>query len=167
LPAADAAHGRKERLMHTCLRPVLLSLAAVAVTVSSAAPALASTGPALPPGAVHGDLSSWSVVHTPNRGTRGNTLNAVSCVSATACTAVGEHESGEGPGRTLVESWDGTAWSVLPSPDKDFASASDDLNSVSCVPASGYTAAGYYELGDEPLANKTLAESNDAAPSSR
>jgi hypothetical protein len=54
--------------MHTRLRPVLLSFAAVAVTVSSAAPALASHGPAQSPSAVHSDLSAWSVAHTPNPG---------------------------------------------------------------------------------------------------
>jgi hypothetical protein len=91
----------------------------------------------------------------------------VSCVSATACTAVGEYANRAGSVRTLVESWNGTAWSVVPSPNKGTVNDPNDLSWVSCVPASGCTAVGFYQLGDQPLAQKTLAESNDAVPSSR
>ena len=55
------------------------------------------------------DGASWSVV--PGPGWSGLQLQGVSCVSATACTAVGARKSG-----TLIESWNGTSWSIVPSP---------------------------------------------------
>jgi hypothetical protein len=72
----------------------------------------------------------------------------VSCASATACAAVGF--TGVGP---LAERWNGTRWSVVPSPRKRTGS----LNGVSCVSATSCTAVGTY-LG--PRVNgKLLAES--------
>jgi hypothetical protein len=112
--------------------------------------------------------TAWSVVPLPSPArAMGSSLNGVSCVSATACTAVGEYANRAGSVRTLVESWNGTAWSVVPSPNKGTVNDPNDLSWVSCVPASGCTAVGFYQLGDQPLAQKTLAESNDAVPSSR
>ena len=49
---------------------------------------------------------TWSVVPSPSVGTGGNDLYGVSCVSATACTAVGRGLIG-GVSRNLIES--GTA----------------------------------------------------------
>jgi hypothetical protein len=47
-----------------------------------------------------------------------NQLGTVSCVSATACTAVGYYvaNSGNGPQNTFIESWNGTRWAIVPSP---------------------------------------------------
>jgi hypothetical protein len=46
---------------------------------------LAAAGPAV------GQVPGWSVVPSPNEGTSGSRLNAVSCVLASGCTAVGFH----------------------------------------------------------------------------
>jgi hypothetical protein len=117
------------------LRTLLLLSAMLVLAVWSAAPALAASGPALPPGMVHHDSSTWSLVPTTNQ-TR-SILNGVSCVSATDCTAVGS--VGNAP-ETLVESWNGTAWSVVPSPDP--GSGDNILYGVSCVSATACTAVG-------------------------
>ena len=63
-----------------------------------------------------------------------------SCVTPRACTAVGFH--GLLPGRTLVETWNGTKWTVVPSPNAGPASAANILESVSCVSARACTAVG-------------------------
>jgi hypothetical protein len=76
----------------------------------------------------------------------------VSCVSASSCTAAGSSGSD-----TLIESWDGTAWSVVTSPDGPVAPASDnELLGVSCLAAS-CTAGGGYRSGTNQL---TLIESD-------
>jgi hypothetical protein len=88
------------------------------------------------------DGTSWSVVPSPNRGTADNSLAGVSCVSAAACTAVGFTASSSGVSRTLVESWNGTSWSVVPSPNRGTAGAV--LEGVSCITAAACTAVGSY-----------------------
>ena len=64
------------------------------------------------------------------------TLNGVSCVSDKSCFAVGYRGD-----RTLIESGNGTTWSIAPSPDRGFSSA---LFSVSCPSARSCVAAGGY-----------------------
>jgi hypothetical protein len=64
-------------------------------------------------------------------------LGGISCVSATVCTAVGR--SWWGP---LVERWDGSAWSVVPTP--SFAgSMRASLGGVSCTSRSRCVAVGW------------------------
>jgi hypothetical protein len=44
-------------------------------------------------------------------------LSGVSCASDKACTAVGDWmKAGTGKQVTLAEAWDGTAWTVQPTP---------------------------------------------------
>src|SRR5215471_11343384 len=59
---------------------------------------------------------TWSVVHSPNRRAGGNFLDAVSCVSANMCMATGHRLNSIGAIVTLAERWDGTSWSLVPSP---------------------------------------------------
>src|SRR4029077_20396695 len=61
--------------------------------------------------------TSWSIVPSPNPGTSSNDLAGVSCISPTACTAAGYYNpNASSTYRTLIESWNGTRWSVVPSP---------------------------------------------------
>lgn len=66
----------------------------------------------------HWNGAVWSVVPSPNVGTGGNALLAVSARSAKEAWAVGYDDStGSFPVRhTLVLRWDGTRWSVVSSP---------------------------------------------------
>jgi len=72
-------------------------------------------------------------------------LSSISCVSAVQCWAVGElGPTGGGGGsnfrpQALIESWNGSSWSVEPSPN---VAALSFLNSVSCVRAVACLAAG-------------------------
>jgi hypothetical protein len=97
----------------------------------------------------------WTIVPSPNRGGAGgeSVLLGLSCLSASACTAVG-YAVGAAGGSTLVESWNGSRWIIVPSPNTGGANAFDQLNSVSCVSVSSCTAVGTY--GVSP---KTLVES--------
>jgi hypothetical protein len=72
------------------------------------------------------DGSTWTAENTPSPGSDSTrrVLNAVSCTSATACTAVGQ--SG---GAGLAELWDGTSWTVQPLPNE----AGVILNAISCA----------------------------------
>jgi hypothetical protein len=94
----------------------------------------------------------WSVVPSQNPGPYDNPLEAVSCVSATACTAVGYSPIPHGV-QTLVEAWNGAVWQTVSSPNT--ASAKNYLLGVSCVSASACTAVGQH--GDAGAA--TLVES--------
>jgi hypothetical protein len=77
----------------------------------------------------------------------------VSCASATACTAVGDYNNGT-TGVTLAERWNGSTWSIQPTPNPAGAPVSL-LNGVSCASATACTAVGGYNNG---TAGVTLAE---------
>src|SRR5271165_2392502 len=65
--------------------------------------------------------SAWSVMPSPNAsGSSDNFLDSVSCVTSTSCMSVGDSYVGSDT-QTLVESWNGTAWSILPSPNPNSA----------------------------------------------
>lgn len=100
--------------------------------------------------------SSWSVQPTPNpvSTTTSYILNAVWCLSAESCNAVGNSFTGSGA-ETLAESWDGTSWSIQPTPNPS-ASADGDFANLSCAPKGvPCKAVGYSS------SNETLVESWD------
>ena len=67
--------------------------------------------------AVHYDGHSWTAVPTPDVGGGQNTLLGVAALPDGTAWAVGDYVlSGGGASRTLIEHWNGTAWSVVPSP---------------------------------------------------
>jgi len=101
------------------------------------------------------DGAAWTIQPTPNPSANSG-LNAVSCTSETACTAVGSSGS---PGTTLAEAWDGASWSIEPMPSPQGEAR---LNGVSCPSATACTATGqYYDLGSGTYF--TLAEGWDGA----
>ncbi len=96
----------------------------------------------------------WSIVASPNSGSGSNSLNSVSCVSASSCVAVGSYYSGAA-NRTLVLSWNGTSWTRVTSPNT--GSGSNSLNSVSCVSVSFCTAVGWFS-NNSGSEDRTLVE---------
>jgi hypothetical protein len=98
--------------------------------------------------------TAWSVIPSPDKASANNELVGVSCAAANACTAVGDDAKISGPARTLIESWDGITWSIVPSPNKGVDP--DFLKGVWCGSASDCTAVGYY---GSPF--KTLIESSN------
>jgi hypothetical protein len=100
--------------------------------------------------------SQWSVTRTPAlRGARAGLLFGVSCVSVSACTAVGSATSSSGRTRPLAERWDGRTWSVQPAPAP--SGAVGYLAAVSCGSITVCVAVGY--AGNRPgTAGAPLAE---------
>lgn len=87
--------------------------------------------------------TAWSIQATPNpSGTLNSMLSAVSCSSATACTAVGQYNDSSGY-KTLVESWNGTTWSIQSNPNPEGIESSS-FDGVSCTSATACTAVGWY-----------------------
>jgi hypothetical protein len=68
---------------------------------------------------------AWRVVASPNVGGEraDDRLSAVSVVSASDVWAVGSSPHANG-GSTLVEHWDGSAWTIVPSPNGSLAPSS-------------------------------------------
>jgi hypothetical protein len=69
--------------------------------------------------AAHWDGSAWTAVPTPNAGSpRTGVLSGVVALAPDDAWAVGATSGQGGPERTLILHWDGTSWSVVPSPNK-------------------------------------------------
>jgi len=100
----------------------------------------------------HWDGVSWTIVSSPVNNTPHHfqSLNGVTCVSASECWAVGVNEDDSTPGaaiaQTLIERWDGTSWAIVSSPNAIGANNYSDLFNVACASASDCWAVGgvYY-----------------------
>lgn len=114
---------------------------------------------AVRPVAASWDGSMWKVLSTPNPtpgppDTLNGALNSVSCISSTACIAVGFDRHG-----TLAENWNGTQWKVEPTPQLGRSEVAPlGLKSISCTSATACSAVGYVEnpstLRQHPLAER-------------
>lgn len=93
-------------------------------------------------------LPSWSIQATPNPGPFSQ-LEAVSCRSASACTAVGESNS-TGHALSLAERWNGKKWVIQPTPHPMGATTGSTLRGVACPSLSDCTAVG--SRGSAPTA---------------
>jgi hypothetical protein len=83
--------------------------------------------------------AKWSVQQTPTVGAGNSSLSGVSCVSPTACTAVGSHGPDLPPMVPLVERWDGKRWSIQPTP---VPQSGGGLAGVSCTSTRSCMAVG-------------------------
>jgi hypothetical protein len=77
--------------------------------------------------ALHWDGSQWSVVSTPNPPNTFSQLRAVRAVSTNDVWAVGSSFSNATGFQTLTEHWNGTQWSVVPSPNPGAPSTDNTL----------------------------------------
>jgi hypothetical protein len=90
----------------------------------------------------------WRITPTPPlESLLFNSLNAVSCSSATDCMAVGSEDD-----QALIERWHGAKWTIQRAP-RPVGSTHSLLSGVSCVTRKWCMAAGYYE----PPSGGTLA----------
>jgi hypothetical protein len=93
----------------------------------------------------HWDGNRWSVVLAPQSPCGGDIgLEAVSCNTPSSCTAVGHHPHGSEVW-TLVESWDGSTWSTVPSPNEN-PTNNNELLGVSCASTASCMAVGWHQL---------------------
>jgi hypothetical protein len=86
--------------------------------------------------------TAWAIKATPEpKGATSGVLSAVTCTSSTSCAAVGNYDSSSFFTLTLAESWNGTTWTVVASPNPAGAEP-DALSAVSCSTATACTAVG-------------------------
>jgi hypothetical protein len=84
---------------------------------------------------------TWTLVASPNP-TGQAALNAVSCPTATNCTAVGNVlNAASMVSKTLIERWNGKTWTIVPSPNPTLFPIAG-LSGVSCLTATNCTAVG-------------------------
>ena len=97
--------------------------------------------------------SRFKIAATPNPNTVGDTLNAVAAMAANDVWAVGYRGSNfpTNGTTTLIEHFDGTAWSVVPSPNRAHRTpncpadeTANILNAVGGTSTSDVWAVGYY-----------------------
>lgn len=127
------------------------------VTLRRGAAAAAAAGVALilfAARASQARATGFEIQPTPNpAGAVTAKLSAVSCPAAASCMAVGSYSPDGKQQLTLVERWDGIAWTILPSP--NVRGTSDLLDGVSCTGPSWCMAVGEWFSG---AGVKTLAE---------
>jgi hypothetical protein len=91
----------------------------------------------------HYDGTAWSVVPSPNVGPhstfQSNRLFGITAVSPTDIWAFGSYFAANGNGnqKTLLLHWDGTAWSIAPSPNPTKGDFLDDVSFAGVAPAPG------------------------------
>ncbi len=107
------------------------------------------------------DRAGWTIQSAPTPPeTTSASLNGVSCTSLTACTAAGDYVTspdGTQTVLTLVEVWNGSEWTVEPSPNPP-GQAISTFQAISCI-GTTCSAVGAYsasDTGTEPTV--TLAE---------
>jgi hypothetical protein len=97
--------------------------------------------------------STWRIQPIPSPpGAAWSALLGVSCVSPSACEAVGVTASRSGAQKALAEGWNGTRWQLQPAPS---LAGGGQLNGVSCTSPSACTAVGGTPPGTPRM---TLAE---------
>ena len=108
--------------------------------------------------------TSWSVVAGANGSTSSyssNSLLDVTCTSATYCVAVGNYEDppnfttgASSPTETLIETWNGSSWSLDTSTDP--SSTFNYLFGISCASSTSCVTVGFYDNSSGVF--QTLAE---------
>ncbi len=89
--------------------------------------------------------TSWTLALPLNTSSsQDNFLNAVTCVSATNCSAAGYSSATKASSdQTLIEQYNGSSWTIVPSPNTG-PSQRNDLNGIACVSSSNCWAIGDY-----------------------
>jgi hypothetical protein len=103
----------------------------------------------------------WSVIPSPNPSTTINSLNSVSCTSPANCVAVGEFYTTATTYQGLIESWDGTTWSVVSAASPVPSGDNTGLNGVSCTNSTFCIAVGFSGNSTGESSNEPLVESWD------
>jgi len=122
----DAVYG-------TSLNGISCTARSACVTVGTASTEVGGGQPLIE----HRNAGAWSVQPAPSPlGPAPSQLSAVSCSSATACTAVGSYTDASGASFLLAERWNGATWTIQPTP------GAGRFNGVSCPSATACMAVG-------------------------
>ncbi|GAC1619351.1 MAG: hypothetical protein NVS4B11_10600 [Ktedonobacteraceae bacterium] len=87
------------------------------------------------------DGSSWSTVPSSNPGSNGNELKGVVAISAHDVWAVGDYRDSNFAELPLIEHWNGSSWSTVPSPNPGSFTS---LNGVAATSAHDVWAVGSF-----------------------
>ena len=114
----------------------------------------------------HWDGSAWTIVPSPNASAVQNILTGVACTSSTDCWAVGYYSAGPNAAGlnqypSLIEHWDGSAWTIATS--ENTSATQNILYGVSCVSAANCSAVGYTTANTPVGPFQTLIEQWDGA----
>ncbi|HEV8595235.1 MAG TPA: hypothetical protein VGR51_06865 [Thermoplasmata archaeon] len=92
--------------------------------------------------ALHWDGAGWSIVPTPNAPTDWSRLYGVAATSSNDVWAVGTSQDvAYVPLRTLIQHWNGTEWSIVPSPSP--GTVVNELRALAVVSANDAWAVGF------------------------
>ncbi len=123
-------------------------LSAVSCSAAAACTAVGSTtAPVFGAVAERWNGSAWSLqaMATPGDGEEGF-MTGVSCTSATSCIGAGDYINSSFTYVTLAERWNGTAWTVQPTPNPSGAFLLQ-VTGLACSSASACTAVGWTDSG--------------------
>ncbi len=111
----------------------------------------------------HFNGSKWTRVPSPNPGNGMNLLEGVTALAPDDVWAVGwyvQAANQDRPAKTLIEHWDGTSWTVVPSPNiggPSTQSISNELRGITAVSANDIWAFGLTDdFGPERIANLVM-----------
>ena len=120
--------GKRSGISVAAFLLLVLAVAAPSASARAAARAATCTG-------------TWIRQSSPNPGRLSDSLGGVAAISPTDAWAVGFYQmSGNGPTLTLVEHWDGTAWTQFPSPSPG---TFNELNGVTASSSTDVWAVGF------------------------
>lgn len=104
----------------------------------------------------HWNGSVWSEVNSPDPGIGLNKLDAVGATSPNDVWAVGSFTNGSGlsPSSTLIEHWNGSQWSVAPSPNP--GTGINELFGVAAISSNDVWAVGHFNSSSGPLASDNI-----------
>jgi hypothetical protein len=145
--ASNGHEGQRRSAMARALRVLFGVMSSTVLIAGMATLALSTPAAAVP--------NPWAIVSSPNATSSqpNNYLSSVSCTGPSFCVAVGNYFLNPAD-QTLIETWNGTAWSIVSSPNVS-TSQNNQLLGVSCTSPSSCVAVGYHSNGS---INQTLAE---------
>jgi hypothetical protein len=102
----------------------------------------------------HWNGTAWTQVPSPTPGGPVLSLSGVAASSASDAWAVGDYGTTTAPAtHTLVEHWNGTAWTHVPSPDPGGTGNTNSLTAVAARDSSAGAVGSYFNgTGEQPLA---------------
>jgi hypothetical protein len=105
--------------------------------------------------------STWRDQHAPSPpGAAAGNLNAASCLSQSACIAVGNTSNSRGISLTTAQRWNGRTWTIQPTPSP---ADGGNLIGVSCLSRSSCLAVGGHGNPFDEVPSGTLAERWDGS----
>jgi hypothetical protein len=115
----------------------------------------------------HWNGKTWLQAPSPSPGPADSALLGVAAVSPTSAWAVGTYTDVQGYDQTLIEHWNGKAWTQVPSPSPGGPSRSNLLFGVTATSGSDVIAVGVYvgSLGDETLVEQWNGQTWKRSPS--